>query len=313
MDITIRTLRESDLASADHIMRVAFGTFFGVPEPAAFMGDASYVRTRWPADPTAAFVAESGAEIVGSNFATNWGSVGFFGPLTVRPDLWDRGVGKRLMEPIMACFSRWQTKHAGLFTYPQSQKHIGLYQKFGFWPRFLTAMMSKGVAQPPRRAEWSRFSEVPENGRVDVLRACREVTHSIYEGLDVSREIEAVAAQGLGETVLCVEGSRLIGLAVCHCGPGTEAGSGAAYIKFGAVRSGPTADQDFDRLLDGCEEMASARGLSRLVAGVNMARNESYVRMMARGFRTDMQGIAMHKPNEPGYNRQGVYLVDDWR
>jgi GNAT superfamily N-acetyltransferase len=144
-DIAVRPLRESDLATADHIMQLAFGTFLGVLDPASFMGDASYVRTRWKANPDAAFAAEINNELVGSNFATNWGSVGFFGPLTIRPDLWDRGVGKRLMEPVLACFDQWQTKHAGLFTFAQSQKHIGLYQKFGFYPRFLTAIMSKPV------------------------------------------------------------------------------------------------------------------------------------------------------------------------
>src|ERR1051325_3744626 len=99
--IIVRQLQESDLPAADHIMRLAFGTFIGLPEPTAFMGDASYVRTRWFADPAAAFAAEVGSELVGSNFATNWGSVGFFGPLTIRPDFWYRGVGKRLMEPVM--------------------------------------------------------------------------------------------------------------------------------------------------------------------------------------------------------------------
>ena len=114
LDITVRPLREDDLAAADRITRLAFGTFLGVPEPASFMGDAGYVRSRWHTDPEAAFAAEVGGELVGSNFATNWGSVGFFGPLTIRPDLWDRGVGKRLMEPVMQCFARWGTAHAGL-------------------------------------------------------------------------------------------------------------------------------------------------------------------------------------------------------
>ena len=135
------------------------------PSRRAFMGDADYVRTRWRADPSAAFGAEVGGELVGSNFATNWGSVGFFGPLTIRPDLWDRGVGKRLMEPIMECFDKWGTKHAGLFTFAHSQKHVGLYRKFGFWPRFLTAIMSKPVGPTGRKLRWTRFSEVPEDER----------------------------------------------------------------------------------------------------------------------------------------------------
>lgn len=313
LDISVRLLQENDLSAADHIMRLAFDTFLGLPEPTAFMGDAGYVRTRWRADPSAAFVAEVGDEFVGSNFATNWGSVGFFGPLTVRPGLWDRGVGKRLLEPVMECFDEWGTKHAGLFTFAHSQKHVGLYQKFGFWPRFLTAIMSKPVGQTGRASRWTRFSEVPENEREGMLLACRQVTDAVYEGLDVGPEVRAVAHQGLGDTVLLWDDGRLAGLAVCHCGPGTEAGSGACYVKFGVVRLSPTAGQDFDRLLDACEEMAAEKGLSRLAAGVNTARHEAYRQMLERGFRTDLQGVAMQRGNEPGYNRPGIYLIDDWR
>ena len=312
-DISVRPLQETDLPTADHIMRLAFGTFLGLPEPTSFMGDASYVRTRWRADATAAFGAEVGSELIGSNFATNWGSVGFFGPLTIRPDLWDRGVGKRLMEPIMNCFARWGTKHAGLFTFAHSQKHVGLYQKFGFWPRFLTAIMSKRVDPAARRSRCSLFSEVSESEREASLITYRELTDAVYEGLNVSGEIRAVATQNLGDTVLLWDDARLVGLAVCHCGPDTEAGSGTCYVKFGAVRPSPTAAQNFDRLLDACEELAAGRGLSRLVAGVNTGRHEAYSRMLERDFRTDFQGVAMHRPNEPGYNRADVYLIDDWR
>jgi len=313
VDISVRPLQENDLSAADHIMRLAFGTFLGLPEPTAFMGDADYARTRWRSDPFAAFGAEVGDEFVGSNFASNWGSVGFFGPLTIRPDLWDRGVGKRLLEPIMECFDKWGTKNAGLFTFAHSQKHVGLYQKFGFWPRFLTAIMSKPVGRTGRESRWTRFSEVPVDEREGMLLACRQVTDGIYEGLDVGLEVRSVAQQGLGDTVLLWDDGRLTGLAVCHCGPGTEAGSGTCYVKFGAVRLSSTAGQDFDRLLDACEGMAAEKGLPRLAAGVNTARHEAYRQMLERGFRTDIQGVAMQRPNEPGYNRPGVYLIDDWR
>lgn len=314
LEITVRPLREDDLPAADRIMRLAFGTFIGLPEPEAFMGDADFVRTRWLADPSAAFAAEVDGELVGSNFATSWGSVGFFGPLTIRPDFWDRGVGKSLMQPVVELFDKWGTKHAGLFTFPHSQKHVGLYQRFGFWPRFLTALMSKPVAARAGGAiQWSRFSEVQPGERDETLNACRELTSAIYEGLDVAREIRAVADQKLGETVLLWGDGKLAGLAVCHCGAGTEAGSGACYVKFGAARPGADAEREFERLLDACEELAAAHSAQRLVAGVNTARHEAYRRMLARGFRTGTQGVVMERPNEAGYNQPGVYLIDDWR
>jgi GNAT superfamily N-acetyltransferase len=312
-NINVHPLQETELSAADTIMRLAFGTFIGLPEPMSFMGDAAYIRNRWLAHPEAAFAAEVDGQVIGSNLATNWGSVGFFGPLTVHPDYWDRGVAKRLMEPVIDLFDKWGTTHAGLFTFPHSVKHVGLYQKFGFWPRFLTPLMSKPVEQVKSSSHWTRFSEVPANERDSVLAACYEVTDAIYEGLDVAPEIRAVAAQKLGETILLWDNSRLAAFAVCHIGPGTEAGSDVCYIKFGAVRPGSAAEHDFNRLLEACEEMALAQQVSRLRAGVNTARHEAYRQMLSHGFKTDMQGVVMSRPNEAGYNRPGVYLLDDWR
>ena len=312
-DVLVRPLRESDLPVAGRIFRIAFGTFLGFPEPENFLADVDYVKTRWVADRRAAFGAETAGELVGSNFATNWGSVGFFGPLTVRPDFWDKGVGKLLMCSVMELFDEWETKHAGLFTFAHSAKHVGLYQKFGFYPRFLTALMSKPVDSAKKVFGWTKFSDALPGEQNEILHACRQLTDEIYEGLNVEREIRAVANQNLGETILLWNESRLAGFAVCHRGAGTEAGDGTCYIKFAASRPGVNAAENFARLLDACEEMSSAENLGRLAAGVNTARAEAYRQMLSRGFRTDFQGVAMEKSNEAGYNRPDVYLIDDWR
>jgi len=66
-------------------------------------------------------------------------------------------------------------------------------------------------------------------------------------------------------------------------------------------------------LLDASDDYASSQNISRVVAGVNMARHGAYKSMIGRGFRTDMQGVTMHRPNEPGYNFPDIYLIDDWR
>ena len=212
-DVTIRLLREKDLVAADHIIRLAFGTFLGLPDPMQFMGDADYARTRWRADPFAALGAEVNGEIVGSNFVTRWGSVGFFGPLTIRPDLWDRGVAQQLLRPTMDLFEKWGVRHAGLFTFAASVKHVRLYQKFGFWPRFLTTLMEIPIPAETSTAakKWARFSDLTAGDKELCVQACRKLTNSIYEGLDVQREIRAVDAQRLGDTVLTWGGGRING------------------------------------------------------------------------------------------------------
>jgi GNAT superfamily N-acetyltransferase len=311
--VSVRPLRESELDEAKRIFHLAFGTFLGLPDPMQFWPDRDYVRTRYHADPSSALAAEVEGQPVGTNFATNWGSVGFFGPLTIRPDSWDRGVAKKLLEPTMELFARWGTKHAGLFTFAQSAKHVGLYQKFGFWPRFLTAIMSTPVHEIEPPLKTSSYYELTGSQQAECVEACRQLTDAIYEGLNVQQEIHAVAHRKLGDTVLLWDDSLLAAFAVCHCGPDTEAGKDTCYVKFGSVRPGPAAGQTFERLLDACESFALRRGLSRLEAGVNLACHGAYERMLARGFHTDIQGVAMHKPNDPGYNRPDVYLIDDWR
>ncbi len=57
---------------------------------------------------------------------TNWGSVGFFGPLSVAHEYWDKAIAQRLLDATMDLFAAWGTRHAGLFTFAQSAKHVGL-------------------------------------------------------------------------------------------------------------------------------------------------------------------------------------------
>ncbi|MFC9242477.1 GNAT family N-acetyltransferase [Streptomyces sp. NPDC057136] len=312
--VSVRPLGEADLDRADEIFRVAFGTFLGAPEPKTFFGTADYVRTRWTADPQAAFVATVDGEVVASNFAVNWGSVGYFGPLTVRPDLWDQGIGRRLMKPVMDCFDTWENRHLGLFTFSHSPKHLELYRRYGFWPRFLTAIMKKQVAGSAAVPGRVLYGELPAAERLDALSLCRTLTGSVFEGLSVEREIVATHAQGLGDTILLQgAGSELDGLAVCHCGAGSEAGEDVCFVKFGAVRPGREAADRFEQLLTACERLAAERGLGQLDAGMNLARQDAYRRMVDRGFRTWLQGVAMHRPNEPGYSHPDAYVIDDWR
>ena len=125
-----------------------------------FGGDANYIQHRWRTEPTASFAAFVDGELVGTNLATSWGSVGFFGPLSVRPDLWNQGIAKRLIEPIMERFTQWETQQMGLFTVPNSPRHHALYQRFGFWPRFLTAVMAKSVQQLEPVLQEARYSDL---------------------------------------------------------------------------------------------------------------------------------------------------------
>jgi GNAT superfamily N-acetyltransferase len=313
MDIKVRPLNENDLPEADRVIRLAFGTFLGLADPMTVFGDSDFAYTRFAAAPDAALAAEVDGKLAGSNFATKWGSVGFFGPLSVEPRFWEHKIAQRLLEPTMDIFAKWGCRHTGLFTFSHSPKHAALYQKFGFWPRFLTPVMSQQVGSAASAVEYTTYSRLGGDQKNEVLAGCRDLTNRIYDGLDVTREIRVVDEQHLGDTILLADHSEIVAFAVCHVGPKTEAGSGACYAKFAAVRPGNEASPTFDRLLTACETFTASRGVGRFIAGVNMARHEAYRIMVGRGFRTDLQGVTMHRENDAGYSRTGIYVLDDWR
>jgi predicted N-acetyltransferase YhbS len=300
-------MERTDFDAADRVLRLAFGTRLRLPDPMTFRGDSHILQPRWATDPETAFVAEAEGRLVGSIIGMDWGRVFVLGPLSVDPAFAGRGIARLLMRSLMSWVDERGFDLAALFTVPNSPTHIRLYESFGFVPNTLTPVMTMPVA-PAAVSE--RYSVLSSANRDAALAACREVAGSVFPGLDLSREIAAIAAQGLGETLLLGRDGAA-GFALCHVGPDSEAGSGNLFVKFAACRPGDPAS--FERLLGACEALARAKGVRHIVAGCNTARAEAYGLMQSRGFRAGMIGVAMHRPGGIGYNRPGLFVIDDWR
>lgn len=315
-DIRIGPLKESEIEEADWIIRLAFGTFLGMPNPLEFHGDRHLMTPRFRSRHVKVLAARENGRLIGSNVATRWGSFGFFGPLTVLPEYWDRGVAQRLLTETMKVFGGWKVRHTGLFTFPHSTKHVALYQKFGYWPRYLTAIMThtpQSQAHPAKNSPVSvLLSALSKHERKLAIRACANLTHKIDKGLDLSGEIGAALEQGTGDTVLTYTRGALDAFAICLNGPGSEGGAKTCYIKFGAARGGAGGGERFQRLLEGCDQFAASRGVT-IEAGVNLAHEDAYRRMRAHGYWTTMQGVAMQRPHAAGFKRSDAYVIDDWR
>ena len=310
VSVTVRPLLKEELPAASQIVRVAFASFLGIPDPSAFMAGRDFIRGRWLTDPTGALGAEIDGKLIGSNFVTCWGSFGIFGPLTVLPEHWDQGVAKALLKETLRKFELAGVRSAGLFTFAQSPKHTGLYQKFGFWPRSLTAVMSKPVNRP--MGEPTTFSQVGPDDCAGTLDACRAIGSSLFLGLDVTGEIQSILEHRLGDTVLVWEGTSLQAMALCYFGADTEGGPDTCYVKFGAVRGG-AGKETFLRLLAACESLAGRHHLPMLEAGTNLARRQAFEAMREYGFVPEFQGVPMHMSDEPAFSRADDFVVDDWR
>ncbi len=311
--VKIGPLKNSEVDEAHRIMRLAFGTFLGLPNPLEFMGDQNFIAPRYYSPHVKAIAAREGDRLIGTNLTTRWGSFGFFGPLTVLPEYWERGVAKRLLEATMKVFDGWGLRRTGLFTFAQSPKHVGLYQKFGYWPCYLTAVLTRTpeVQTKPTNG-LTLMSALSKRDREEAIEACSKLTDKIDSGLDLSSEIRSVLAQRTGDIVLTYTRGIPDAFAVCLNGPGSEGGEKLCYVKFGAARTGKGVGERFDKLLDACDAFAASRGV-KIEAGVNLAREDAFRRMRAHGYQVAMQGVAMLRPHEEGFNRSDTYVMDDWR
>ena len=97
-----------------------------------------------------------------------------------------------------------------MFTFPHSTKHVGLYQKFGYWPEYLTALMVRGIEAEPSEPETksegriarSILSRLSKGEQEKAIKACRKLSDGIEKSLDLSEEIRSVLAQHTGDVVL---------------------------------------------------------------------------------------------------------------
>ena len=311
MGIVVRPLAAADLPAASSINRAAFSKFFGIPDPTKFRVGADVIGPRWRLWPEAGVALELDGRLAAAGLMIRWGSVAVLGPVVVAPEDWSRGLARALMPKLLEQVGRGDFAFTGLVTHPQSPKHVRLYESFGFRMQRITAVMAKPVAPEPAAAR--QFSRLPQAERTELAAAMRELTDGIFPGLDVTAEAADLAAHGLGETLLLESGGRLDALALCHCGPGSEASAGQVFVKFAAARGGKNAHRRFRRMLAACEAYAALQGAALLVAGTNTGRSEAYESMLRAGFRTTMNVVAMTRPATDGYNRPEIYAIDDWR
>ena len=311
--VTIEPLTEAHLADARRCNRAAFSAFLGISEPDLFRPQADVIGPRWRGWPDGCLALKSDGALAGVALMMRWGRVCILGPLTIFPEHWSHGYARRLMTALIAIVDAGDFAFTGLFTHPQSPKHVRLYESYGFEMQRITAIMSKEpepVGMPPQAA---LYSALTDSERAAALRDADAVTAACFDGLALRGEIELVGRERLGETVLLRSGASVLGFALCHFGPMSEASQGQLLVKFAAVRPGRDAPDLFRALLRACEALAAGRGAKRLVAGTNSGRSDAYRIMKEHDFRTDANGIAMMRPATEGYNLPHIYAIDDWR
>ena len=306
--LVVRTADERDLLRADEVLRAAFDAHTGQP---GRLGGSDYLRSRWRTDAERVFVADLGGDIVGSNAVTSWGSVGWFGPLSVAPAMWGNGIANGLLDAAHERLQHRGATQLGLFTFADSPLHFRLYARHGYWPGALVLITTREVAIEPAVAP-TTYGSLPPGQQESFLGDLRALTEQVHPGWDITGEVAATSAYGQGDTVIVHGAAGVSAAAICQVGPGSEAATGTCRVKVAVARPGRDVERHMRQVLAGVDAFAAQRGAQQVVAAVS-AVNETCARfVLARGHRVVSQGVAMHRRGA-AYRRVDVWTLDDWR
>ena len=324
--IKIRRVRKGDLSKVRDVMEQAFGDFFERQvgtRPRQGFGGAQYVHHRWLMEPWGCFVAEEGdGKIVGAAVAVMWGTIGLVGPMAVLTNYQNQDIGQQLLTACQEFFDENKATLQGVCTYPYSPKHLILYQKFGYRPKGLVVITGKPldrreIVHATRNAKPGlairRYSTLEEAKKKQAMQKIRRMTNAFWRGMDLGKEVEIVDGLTLGDTLLLEKGREVIGFAVCHLPPNSEAPHGCAYVKFLAIDPRQKKPEHLHALLGAVEEMAGAAQLQRVVAPAYTYYWTAYQTLLERGYHVDFTMVRMKRGKQEDYEDPSDLVLDDWR
>jgi len=324
--IKIRRVRKGDLSKVRDVIEQAFGDFFERQvgtRPRQVFGGAQYVHHRWLMEPWGCFVAEEGdGKIVGAAVAVMWGTIGLVGPVAVLTSYQNQDIAQQLLTACQEFFDENKATLQGVCTYPYSPKHLILYQKFGYKPKGLVVITGKQLdrreivhatkAAKPGPAV-RRYSTLEEAKKKQAMQKIRRMTNAVWRGMDLGKEVEIVDGLTLGDTLLLEKGREVIGFAICHLPPNSEAPQGSAYVKFLAVDPRHRKPEHLHALLGAVEEMAGAALLQRVVVPAYTYYWTAYQALLERGYHVDFTMVRMKRGKQEDYEDPSDLVLDDWR
>ncbi len=286
-------MRQEDL---DAVLEVTNTAFRGLVErtsgrrPEGPLFAAGLGRYRLILDPGGCHVAARGDEVVGANSSVVRGTLGWFGPLAVRPDHQGQGLAQRLVAECLRSAEERGVRLMGLETLANSAQHIHLYQKLGF------------------RSSWTGISYRGDlhDGKmpfgVEVDGPIPNLAY-LFPGFDAAEDAHATRSAQVGVTLTCGDG-----FAVCHLEGTLWAEPGLTYVPLVVAPDRAT----FDRLMGGIDAVSRDHGNSQVATQVPGSAWTTQEALLDRGYRPAGAALRMKRGDGADYDAGDFYYCDDW-
>ena len=259
------------------------------------------------AGPGAMLWRDERAAIVAFNIAHRSGVEGWMGPLAVRPDAQEGGVGKIIVRGGQDWLVREGAQVVGLETMPRTMDNIGFYSNLGFEPGRLTLTVSLPAAVSGEPA--LLLGRLPAADKPAWIAACRALADAVRPGCDFSREIELTDELSLGDTLLLVRGDALRGFALYHTAPLVE---GRVREELRVLKLGLADEADAEVLVRQLADQARRAGTRQVAIRVQGEFVSLYNRLIALGGRVRWTDLRMTARGYGEVPAQGGVLLSNW-
>jgi hypothetical protein len=249
-------------------------------------------------------------QLLAFNVAHRSGAEGWMGPLAVRTDRQEMGLGRTIVSAAIEWLRNEGVTTIGLETMPRTVENIGFYGRLGFVPGYLTVTMS-GEASRRRVAGGSvLLGRLDAADRNALIERCRVRVDQSAPGYDFTRQIELTHELGLGDTVVLERGGEVVGFSIWHAAPlAAERHSEELRVLKLFAESRAT----FERLMLTLEGLAAREHLPRVAVRMQSAQTAAYQILIERGYRIRWTDLRMTLDGFPEAKLpRGEVLLSNW-
>jgi GNAT superfamily N-acetyltransferase len=249
-------------------------------------------------------------QLVAFNVAHRSGTEGWMGPLAVRTDRQEMGVGRTIVMAAIEWLRAEGVTTIGLETMPRTVENIGFYGRLGFVPGYLTVTMT-GEASRRRVAGGSvLLSRLAARERAAITEQCRLRLDRSAPGYDFTREVELTHQLRLGDTVVLERADEIVGFAIWHSAP-LAAERHAEELRV--LKLFADSEKSFERLMLTLEGLAAREHLLRVAIRLQTAYVTAYRALIDREYRVRWTDLRMTLDGYPEASvPDGEVLLSNW-
>lgn len=239
------------------------------------------------------------------------GTEGWMGPLAVHPDFQSHGLGKTIVNAGTEWLKRQDARVIGLETMPRTMDNIGFYSSLGMLPGYLTLTVTVDAAYAPQplHARAVRMGSMQPADADDAIAHCRQLSNSLLDGYDFSREIQLTEELALGDTLMVMRDGDVAGFAVAHSVPLVE---GRAREELRVLKLVAASEDDFDSLITVLADHARKSGTRRVAVRLQGQYAEAYRRLILRGARVRWTDLRMSADGYTEKRSEHGIVLSNW-